>query len=185
MENLNIYIKHLNNIGQKDIAIISTQQPPADYHALLNQIQKLLEPVISREFDNKKIFLESNRQLIPLDIDSLTQHSKNNEATIYYIDIIALNNAKHLPLKCKAKNGGNIIFDIFPKERPHRYLPHVMASCCGETIRIEFKDKANILGKQHFSGNNASNEKLAIRFVDQNREYFMSAWKHIVEAQYE
>lgn len=90
----------------------------------------------------------------------------------------------YLPVNCKSKNGGDIVFDTFPKEQPHRFLPHTMASCGGQTIRIAFKDTVTILGKQHFTGNNAPNEKIAIHFVDQNRDYFMAEWNRIVEDQY-
>ena len=150
----------------------------------LNKVQKNNDSNITFDFDAKKLFIVSHKQLVSLDIYSLNEHLENDEATVCYMDVVTLNNAKHLPVDCKAKNGSKIVFDIFPKERPHRYLPHVMASCCGETIRIEFKDKAKVLGKQHFSGNNATNERIAVRFVDENREYFMCEWNRIVEAQY-
>lgn len=184
MKRIDIHIKYLNNVEQRNIATVSTEQTSLDFNALLFRIQEVLESTILSDFDAKKLFIVSHGQLVSLNIYSLNKHLENDEATVCYIDVVTLNNAKHLPVDCKAKNGSKIVFDIFPKERPHRYLPHVMASCCGETIRIEFKDKAKVLGTQHFSGNNATNEKIAVRFVDENREYFMSEWNRIVETQY-
>lgn len=180
----NFKIEYLNNICHKNIAVISVESESLNWNSLLLQIKEVIEPIITSEFNQNKIFFDLDGQLTSFDAYPINQHAGNNGAVIYYLDIVALNNAKHLPVNCKSKNGGDIVFDIFPKEQPHRFLPHTMASCGGQTIRIAFKDTVTILGNQHFTGNNAPNEKIAIHFVDQNRDYFMAEWNRIVEDQY-
>lgn len=184
MKKINFKIEYVSNVCHKTIAVISVESESLHWNSLLIQIKEVIEPIITSEFDQSKLFLDLDGQLTSFNAFLISQHARSDEATIYYIDIVALNNAKHLPVNCKSKNGGDIVFDIFPKEQPHRFLPHTMASCGGQTIRIAFKDTVTILGKQHFTGNNAPNEQIAIRFVESNKDYFIAEWDRIVESQF-
>lgn len=184
MKKINFTIEYISNVCHKSIAVITVESESLHWNSLLIQIKEVIEPVITREFNQSKLFVDLDGKLTSFDAFLISQHAGSDGATIYYIDIVALNNAKHLPVNCKSKNGGDIVFDIFPKEQPHRFLPHTMASCGGQTIRIAFKDTVMILGKQHFTGNNAPNDQIAIRFVESNKDYFMAEWNRIVEAQF-
>lgn len=179
-----ISINYLSNVHRKELANISVEHNSLDWNTLLSQIQGIIEPISSSKFSQGKLFFYFDGQLLSFDESLANQYINDDRVIVYYLDIIALNNAKHLPVVCKSKNGGNIVFDIFPKEQPHRFLPHTMASCGGQTIRIAFKDTVTILGKQHFTGNNVPNEQIAIRFVESNKDYFMAEWNRIVEAQF-
>lgn len=184
MKKIIFNIEYLSNVYHKNLAVISVESESLNWNALLLQIKEVIEPILTSEFNQNKLFFDLDGQLTPFDAYTINQHAGNDGAAIYYLDIVSLNNAKHLPVNCKSKNGGDIVFDIFPKEQPHRFLPHTMASCGGQTIRIAFKDTVTILGKQHFTGNNAPNEQIAIRFVESNKDYFIAEWDRIVESQF-
>ena len=181
---LNIQVNYMDNLNRKKLPVFQVPKDPLNTHILISKIQDMLQPLLREQFTVDKLYYVFNSRLVKFQIDSnVISYVDDKQVTFLYSEIKALHNANHIAV-CSGKNGEKIYFDIFPREQNHRFLPHVMAECRNETIRITLKEPIRLLGGEEFTGNNRKNQKIAIQHVIDNRDDLLKAWNDIVEIQF-
>ena len=182
---INIQILYMNNVYHNKLHSfqVSINDMPS-LEVLNTQLQNILNPYLRKPFNLNNVFYVYEDKLIKFQPnENFTPYIANGTLELVYSEVVALDNAAHIALY-HTKNRGTIHFDIFPREQNHRYIPHVMAVCRNETIRIELSEPPRLLGKERFTGNNRKNMDIALNYVTVNREIFLEKWKEFVESQF-
>lgn len=183
--NKKIIIKYMNNVCKKQITDFDID---IENETLLDQLIPKIENILKEDlihiFNSENLYIDSDNQLVEFSPERIkTELTEKNEVVICYSEVLAPNNAARID-SLKLNNGSEIEFNIFPGEQNHRYSPHVQAVYNGNKINISISDSPKILiGK--FEGNNHRKyEKMAIKHVKINKDFFMQKWNEFIKSQY-
>lgn len=160
-------LKYLSNVVKKDIGMIPLSEAET-YEAALQQILEYYKNAgVNVGEKGKYLYIFANDKFI-LFSESNWLLSIDNK--IIYSDIVALNNAHSF-----YENDG-IRYFFHTNESNHLYNPHVHAENGGDEISINLR---NFRIKGKFSNN--KKQKIAVRFVRDNRKKFMQAWNALIK----
>lgn len=185
MQPTRITVEYHNNVNRRFVVEFEQDCLDLKWNDLVPKIRESLQQYIVNVFESSKLFANDGTEFhtIILEDPVLFSH-KNNHILVVYSDITELNNSAYLGIRCKLKNGTDVVFDIFPKEGNHRFTPHVLARLGEQTIRVVISDTPSILEPGHFSGNNSKYERTVIKFVRENKDYFSNKWNKMVKIQF-
>lgn len=185
MQLTRITVEYHNNVNRKLVVEFEQDCLGLKWSDLVSKIREALQQYIGDALDFSKLFVNTGTRLHAIRLeDPILFSNENNPILEIYSDITPLNNSAHLDIRCKLKNGADVVFDIFPKEGNHRFTPHVLARLGEQTIRVVISDTPSILEPGHFSENNRKYERTVIKFVGENKDYFLSKWNEMVEIQF-
>ena len=180
-----IKVEYLNNVNRENVLSFEWA---CENLRLSDEMCKAVEEGIRHclihKFDQDCFYCKDKESIVHIQFgESISRFLHNGTISLIYSEVIEPHNTGHVD-HCRAKNRGKISFDIYPREHNHRFLPHVKASCGGESIRITISDNPVLVGEERFTGNNRVNEELALKYVQEKREWLMRCWNEIVESQY-
>lgn len=185
MQPTRITVEYHNNVNRKLVAEFEQDCLGLKWSNLLPKIREALQQYIGDALDFSKLFVNTGIRFHSISLeDPILLSNEYNHILVVYLDITTLNNSAHLDIRCKLKNGADVVFDIFPKEGNHRFTPHVLARLGEQTIRVVISNTPSILEPGHFSGNNRKYERAVIKFVGENKDYFLNKWNELVEIQF-
>lgn len=185
MQPTRIIVEYHNNVNRKIVAEFNQDCLGFKWSDLLPQIRGALQQYIGDAFDFSKLIVTTGTKVHSIRLeDPIPFSDEFNHVIVVYSDITALNNSAHLDIRCKLKNGADVVFDIFPKEGNHRFTPHVLARLGEQTMRVFISDTPSILEPGHFSGNYRKYERAVLKFVGENKDYFLAKWNEMVEIQF-
>lgn len=151
---------------------------------LLSKIRTMLKDELLDDFNNERLYIVSDDGIVNYSSESFqSEVSGKSEITIYYSEVVALNNANKVDY-CYAKDDSKIEFYIYSRELNHRCSPHTQAVYKKQEMDITIGDEPRILHSE-FSGNNSrKNEKIALEYVKSKKDFFLQKWNEIVESQF-
>lgn len=185
MKQVKLSITYCNNVKRQKISELWVDLSTASWSDIELIIEEKTVHFRRCDFNVKNIFVYMGDRYFSIDSENgIESYIYDGYIRILYSEVIALNNAAHLDKRCPLKNGGYILFDIFPNEGNHRFTPHVLARYQNQTIRIVIAEQPSILEPGHYSGNARKHERTAMDFVSKNLDYFLEKWNEMVEVQY-
>ncbi len=162
----NINIIYINNVCKKNLGIIEYRQSFNDefWSSFFNVLEDC-----GHNFNESygRLYFISSQGIIPIEKG---KEISRDISSVIYSEVTAINNA----YRYDEKDG--VIFYFHTDENNHLFFPHIHVSYSGKDMLISL-ESLETTG----SLNNRSKNKLAIKYVSQNKAKLLKEWNRLIK----